>query len=658
MTDRTMRRGEKLERLLASFEARREELEREAHPLDPLSPAETLAVVDRVRSDRRFTHGMRFSMVMLMEPTRDQLYGPRRRRIDRRVQVVLVDLPRRTSWEVIVSVARDNVVRWSELPGVQPPIVTDEFAELEVDTKLDGRVQEALRRRGLDLQERNQVNVDPWSAGNFGEPEENGSRIARGIFNMRQTADDNAYAHPIDGLSIVYDLYDQEVIGIEDVEVLPVPSEQSNYHSRFLSEPRDGLKPLEIVQPEGPSFRVDGYRVQWQKWSFRVGFNQREGLTLHQVEYDDDGTVRPVLFRASIAEMTVPYGDVAYIQRRKNAFDAGEYGIGLQANSLERGCDCLGEIRYFDATCVNTYGELEPKNNAVCLHEEDAGILWKHWDLRTDKTEVRRSRRLVISFISTIGNYEYAFYWYLYQDGSIELESKATGVVQTGALRDGETTPYGTMLAPNLYAPHHQHFFCVRLDPMVDGRENQVTEVDTVAVEDPEENPYGNAFKPVRTTFATEQEAIRRVDLERARTWLIESSRTTNALGGKPAYKLVPGENCLPFAREGSSIHRRAGYMWHHLWVTPDAPDERYPGGMYPNQHPGGDGLPRWTQADRPIADRDIVVWYVMGHHHIVRPEDWPVMPVARLGFALRPVGFFTTNPSLDVPAPGGHCCT
>jgi primary-amine oxidase len=652
-----VRRKEKLTRLLASHDARREELEREAHPLDPLSPLETQAVVDLVRVDKRFTHGMRFVVLMLIEPTRDELYGTGRRKLDRRVEVVLVDRPRRTSWELVVNLTRDKITSWKELPDLQPPIVTDEFVEVEVDTKFDGRVQEALRRRGLDLQQRSQVNVDPWSAGNFGAPEESSSRIARGIINMRNTADDNAYAHPIDGLSVLYDLYDQEIIGVEDVDVLPVPSENANYAQRFQGPMRSDLKPLEIVQPEGPSFRIDGYRVQWQKWSFRVGFNQREGLTLHQVEYDDDGTVRPVLFRASVAEMTVPYGDVAYIQRRKNAFDAGEYGLGLQANSLELGCDCLGEIRYLDATCVNTYGDLEPKNNAICLHEEDAGILWKHWDLRTDKTEVRRSRRLVISFIATIGNYEYGFYWHFYQDGSIELEAKATGVVQTGALRDGETTPYGTMLGPNLYAPHHQHFFCIRLDPMIDGHHNQVTEVDTVAVEDPEENPYGNAFRPQKTTFETEQEAIRRVDVERARAWLIESSRTQNALGGTPAYKLMPGENCLPFAREGSSIHGRAGYMWNHLWVTPYEPDERFPGGMYPNQHPGGDGLPAWTEADRPVKDRDIVVWYVMGHHHLVRPEDWPVMPVARLGFSLKPVGFFTRNPALDVPPPSGHGC-
>ena len=654
--NRVLLRKEKLDRLRAAYAARAAELKREAHPLDPLSPDEIEATVQLVRADARFAYGMRFISVMLVEPTKAELAKPSRK-LERLVEVVLIDGQARSSVRVTASLTRSKVKMWEPLDGVQPSIVTDEFPEVEIETKLDGRVQDALRRRGLDLQQRNLVNIDPWSAGNFGEPEENERRIARGLFYLREHDDDNAYAHPIDGLSVVFDLHDSEVIKVEDEEVLPVPRESGNFAAAFQERLRDDIKPLEVTQPEGPSFQVDGWRVRWQKWSFRVGFNQREGLTLHQIEYDDDGNLRPVLFRASMAEMTVPYGDVAFTERRKNAFDAGEYGLGLQANSLERGCDCLGEIYYFDTCCVDTYGELVPKNNAICLHEEDAGILWKHWDLRTDKTEVRRSRRLVVSFIATVGNYEYAFYWYLYQDGSIEFEAKATGIVQTGALHDGEVTKYGAMLGPNLYGPHHQHFFCMRLDPMVDGPNNRFTEVNTVADPMGPENPCGNAFYPVRTTFETELEAQRRINLESARTWLIESSETENALGGRPAYKLVPGENCLPFAQPGSSIAGRAAYMWNHVWVTPFDTDERYPAGEFPNQHPGGDGLPRWTKADRSIKDRELVVWYVLGHHHIVRPEDWPVMPVSRMGFALKPVGFFTRNPALDVPPSTPHHC-
>ena len=653
-----MTREEKLKQLTDSYAARAKELKKHAHPLDPLSPQELERSVALVRAHPSFRYGMRFASVMLVEPTKQQLAKRGKRPLPRLAEVMLIDGEERCGFRTRVDLGKGSVKKFERIDGLQPAIFTEEFIEVEFESKMDGRVQDALRRRGLDIQQRSQVNVDPWSPGNFGEPEENERRVARGLFYLRAHNDDNAYAHPVDGLTTLVDLHDKEVIAVEDEEVLPVPTDSANYAARFQDKLRTDLKPLEITQPEGPSFSVEGWNVKWQKWSVRVGFNQREGLTLHDIRYDDDGEERPILHRASLAEMTVPYGDVSFTQARKNAFDAGEYGLGAQANSLERGCDCLGEIHYFDSACVNGYGDLEAKNNAICLHEEDAGILWKHWDLRTDKTEVRRSRRLVLSFITTIGNYEYGLYWYFYQDGSIECEMKATGIVQTGALHDGETSKYGATIGKNLYAPHHQHFFCVRLDPMVDGFANQVTEVETVAAPPGEENPYGNAFYPSKRTFATESEAQRLIDPLSARSWLIESSERTNELGSKTAYKLIAGENCLPFAQPDAAIAKRAGYMWKHLWVTPYDENERYPAGEFPNQHPGGDGLPEWTKADRAIEGEDIVVWYVMGHHHIVRPEDWPVMPVARLGFFLKPNGFFTSNPALDVPPSEPHCGT
>src|SRR4029079_2781148 len=123
---------------------------------------------------------------------------------------------------------------------------------------------------------------------------------------------------------------------------------------------------------------------------------------------------------ASVSDMVVPYGDPRPMYFIRNAFDIGEFGVGMLANSLELGCDCLGEIRYLDATMTDSRGELLTIKNAICIHEEDYGILWKHHDWRLQTTEVRRSRRLVVSFIATVGNYEYGFYWYLCQAGALE----------------------------------------------------------------------------------------------------------------------------------------------------------------------------------------------------------------------------------------------
>ncbi|MBC8102117.1 MAG: primary-amine oxidase, partial [Cytophagales bacterium] len=465
----------------------------------------------------------------------------------------------------------------------------------------------------------------------------------------------------IEGLSAIVDLNAQRVMKIEDTGAVPIPPESGNYAARYLAEVRQDLKPIEITQPDGPSFVVNGHHVRWQKWDFRIGWTPREGLVLHTVGYEDGGRVRQILYRASLSEMVVPYGDPSSGHYRKNAFDVGEFGVGILANSLTLGCDCLGEIRYFDAVMADAWGVPYTLQNAICLHEEDFGILWKHTDWRTGEAEVRRSRRLVVSFITTVGNYEYGFFWYFYQDGGIQLEVKLTGILATGALRPGETSPYGAMIAPQLYAPSHQHFFNVRLDMSVEGDANTVYEVNTKAVPPGPENPHGNAFRHHSTPLRTESEAQRLVDPSSARYWKIANPAVKNRLGESVAYKLVPGEAVLPFAQPTASFMERAGFLTKHLWVTPFHPDELYASGNYPNQHRGGDGLPRWTMGNRSVEDTDLVVWYTFGHHHIPRPEDWPVMPCAYTGFHLKPVGFFDRNPGLDVPVSpphtAGDCC-
>jgi primary-amine oxidase len=371
---------------------------------------------------------------------------------------------------------------------------------------------------------------------------------------------------------------------------------------------------------------------------------------LHQISYDG----RSILNRASVCEMVVPYGDPGPMHGWKNAFDASEWGLGKMANSLSQGCDCLGEIRYLDAAMVGERGDVYVIPNAICIHEEDVGIGWKHVDLVAGITEVRRSRRLVVSSIVTAGNYDYGFYWYFYLDGRIELEVKLTGIVTTIALAPGERTSHATRLTAELAAPHHQHLFCARLDMEVDGPRNSVVEVDVVRDAAGPENPWGNAFRVESTLLATEQAAQRCVDPMKSRVWKVINPGKRNPAGDPVGFALVPGPTPVLLAAPESSIGRRAGFATRNLWVTPYAVDERWAAGEYPNQHAGGDGLPRWTAADRPVADTDIVVWHTFGVTHVVRPEEWPVMPVETTGFTLLPSGFFDGNPALDLPPAHG----
>ena len=394
-----------------------------------------------------------------------------------------------------------------------------------------------------------------------------------------------------------------------------------------------------------------GNVVTWQNWTFVVGFTAREGLVLHHLRYRDGDKDRSILYRASLNEMVVPYADPSPTQYRKNAFDVGEYGMGLCANSLRLGCDCLGHIQYLDAHLTDSRGGVVTVPNAVCMHEEDFGILWKHTDRRLpDKPEVRRSRRMVVSSVSTVENYEYGFFWYLYQDGNIQFEIKLTGVLSLGTLRPGETSEYGPLIAPQLYAPAHQHFFNVRLDFDLDGVANTVSQVDVVAEAPGPANPHGNAFTARSTPLKTETQARANLCLETARTWRISNPNVLNRVGEPVGYKFFPMDNAVPFASPEAWWRKRAGFVDHHVWVTPFDAAENYAAGDYPNQSHGGDGLPAWTVNDRPIENTDVVFWYTFGHTHLPRPEDYPVMPAAYIGFLLKPNGFFACNPANDVP--------
>ena len=631
------------------------------HPLDPLSAAELQDAVGILRREKYLGDTVRIASINLIEPPKAfvEIYRPGDS-FERKALAVLLDRSKRASYEVVVDLVNKSVVSVAPFPAdVQPSVMLDEFGECEQAVRRSPLFQEALKKRGVtdpDL-----VMVEPWSAGQYGTelPEEKGVRRLRALCFVRSEARDNGYARPLDSMVMVVDLYKMELIRIEEYPAAPLPPEPANWAREYIPNMRKDLKPVEIVQPEGTSFTVEGNKVEWQKWKFRVGFTSREGLVLHTISYNDDGVERPILYRASICEMVVPYGDPGEQYYRKNAFDIGEYGLGMLANSLALGCDCLGVIYYFDFPLVDSHGNVTPLKNAVCLHEEDYGILWKHTDWRTGQSEVRRSRRLSVSFIATVGNYEYGYYWYLYQDGSIQCEIKLTGIMNTTALAPGDTSRYGTEIAPQLNAPFHQHIFAARLVPSVDGPNNSVVEVNTVGVPTSASNPHGNAFVAEEKLFKTEQEAQRRVNSASARFWRVVNPSKKNRLGRPVGYRLVPGENCPPFAQPDAPIMRRAGFTANSLWVTPYDPRERYAAGEYPNQHPTGDGLPIWTKANRKVEDTEIALWYVFGHNHVPRPEDWPVMPVAMLGFQFRPDGFFERSPAMDVPPPPAkdHCC-
>jgi primary-amine oxidase len=624
------------------------------HPLDPLSADEVAAATRIISRQEGLSPRFRFISVTLHEPPKERVRAWRPGdALKREAEIILIDQGK--TYEALVDLTEGHITEFRHIPGIQAPIPFEEAIECEVCVKAYAPFQEAMRKRGIT--DMDLVMVDSWPAGYYSAEDDPARRLARPLVFVRFSANDNGYAHPVEGLHIVVDLTHMQVVLFEDHGIMPIPEAPGNYTPDAVRPRRPDLKPLAITQPEGPSFLVDGYLVKWQKWQFRLGFTHREGLVLYSVGYEDQGRLRSILYRMSVAEMIVPYGDPSALHYRRNVLDMGEHGLGVQANSLERGCDCLGEIRYFDAHLTDGRGQVVTKKNVICMHEEDYGVLWKHTDFRTEEGQVRRSRRLVVSFFTTVGVYDYGFFWYFYQDGSMGVEVKLTGIMSTRGMLPGEPEKpkYGTLVAPGLNAMIHQHFFTFRMDMEVDGPRNSVIEVHVEAEPPGPTNPYGNAFFATEKLLATEQEAQQTIDPLAGRYWKVINPHRHNRMGEPVGYRLIPGETALPFAQPGAAFLNRARFTMNNLWVTPYHPQERFPAGDYPNQHAGGAGLPAWSQGNRRIEETNVVLWYTVGVTHVPRLEDWPVMPVHYAGFHLQPDGFFDGNPALDVPPPHEH---
>jgi primary-amine oxidase len=140
------------------------------------------------------------------------------------------------------------------------------------------------------------------------------------------------------------------------------------------------------------------------------------------------------------------------------------------------------------------------------------------------------------------------------------------------------------------------------------------------------------------------------ISLDHPALWRVISSSRTNHVGYPTSYQIMPGKNVNTLLSRDDYPRRRAGFIDHHLWVTPYRENERYAAGEHPTLSTPGQGLPDWVRKDRPIEDTDIVLWHTVGMHHLVRAEDWPVMPVLWHSFEIRPFDFFNRNPAMDVP--------
>ncbi|KAI9727752.1 MAG: hypothetical protein M1834_007991 [Cirrosporium novae-zelandiae] len=635
------------------------------HPFDPLSEAEIEAAVSVVRKEHPDVF---FNTVTLWEPRKVEmkawLADPEKAPRPARVADVIA-IAKGKTWDAIVDLGEMKLLNWELTDGMQPIITGEELKIVEHVCRAHPKVIEQCEISGIPKEDMWKVYCDPWTIG-YDERFGSKVRLQQALMYYRPHVDDCQYTYPLDFCPI----FNADTHEIIHIDVPPVrrplsKAPPNNYHAASIEAQggyRTDCKPINITQPEGVSFNIDGRVIDWQNWKMHIGFNYREGLVLSDIKYHDreeNNTDRPLFYRLSLAEMVVPYGNPEHPHQRKHAFDLGEYGGGYLTNSLSLGCDCKGAIHYMDFSHVTRSGSATTIRNAICIHEEDDGILFKHTDFRDGSSIVTRARKLIISQIFTAANYEYCIYWVFQQDGTIKLEIKLTGILNTYALNENEDpSPWGTAVYPGVNAHNHQHLFCLRIDPQIDGEKNTIFQVDAARSPHPvgsPQNKYGNGFFAQKTAYKTPIEAMADYDGATGRSWDIANTNKLHPYSKKPvSYKLVSREIPPLLPAAGSLVSNRAGFARHAIHVTPYHDDQIHPAGRHVPQTSGVPslGLPQWI-SDHPdvnIDNTDIVMWHTFGITHFPAPEDFPVMPSEPMMLLLRPRHFFKRNPGLDVP--------
>jgi primary-amine oxidase len=625
------------------------------HPLDPLTATEIKTAVAVVRQEKSLTDLARFADISLYEPDKQQvLTFTKGDRLDRQVSLTILEPRQNKTYEAIVAVTPRKILSWQEIKGVQPAFLDEEYEILDKLAKADPRWQEAVKKRGITDFE-NTV-VDAWAVGRMSEAEKaSGKRLIRGITYYKAKDRTNYYGAPLEGLTITVDLNERRVFEVTDTGPRPVSKKNFDYDEKTLSPLQKAFKPLRITQPDGTTFQITGNEVTWQNWKFRYLLHPREGLTLYLVSYNDKGKERPILYRAGLSEMVVPYADTSQAWAVRSAFDVGEYRFGWLSTPLDKGNDVPENTVLLNALLADAQGEPAIEENLIGIYERDGGILWRHYDFNTETFEGRRDRQLVVTTIAAIGNYDYGINWIFHSDGTLEQRSELTGIMlvkgteQTTGGHDGNGERFGNLVSPNLAAINHQHMLNFRLDFDVDGVKNSVAEMKVATVAQGE-NPYGNGFEMTHSHLNRESAAVRDMKLSESRSWAIFNENRQNSLGDPVGYMLMPGGNSIYYPDDTAESRQRGQFATHHVWVTRYNPSELYAAGNYPNQGQPGKGLPEYIADNQSLENEDLVVWYTYGVTHIPRPEEWPIMTVHPAGFKIMSWGFFDENPVLNVP--------
>ncbi|XP_042486124.1 primary amine oxidase-like [Macadamia integrifolia] len=547
-------------------------------------------------------------------------------------------------------------------PAGYPMMTIEDMTSATWAPLSDANFNRTILDRGIDLAD---LACLPISTGWFGKKEEKKRLIKVQCYSMQGTA--NFYMRPIEGLTVLLDMDTKEVVEISDNgRQIPIPK-AANTDYRYAAQNKRVklLNPISLEQPKGPSFTVeDEHIVKWANWEFHLKPDPRAGVIISRamVRDSETGEMRNVMYKGLTSELFVPYMDPTDAWYFKTYMDAGEYGFGLQAMPLDPLNDCPRNAYYMDGVFAAADGKPFVRSNMVCVFESYAGdIGWRHSESPITGMPIREVRpkvTLVVRMAASVANYDYIVDWEFQTDGLIRIKVGLSGIlmVKGTTYNNMNQVPeqediYGTLLSENVIGVIHDHYITFYLDMDVDGSDNSFVKVNLARKQTSAgESPRKSYLKATKTVAKTEKDAQIKLKLYDPSEFHVINPIKKTRVGNPVGYKVVPGGTAASLLDHQDPPQMRGAFTNNQIWITPYNRSEQWAGGLFVYQSQGEDTLAVWSERDRPIENKDIVLWYTLGFHHIPCQEDFPIMPTVSSHFDLKPVNFFESNPILHMP--------
>lgn len=618
-------------------------------PLDALTYVEIEQAVGLLKEAGIADDATRFPVITLKDPPKAEVLAWTEGSPMPRMAQVIMHKGNETT-EAQVDLVAGTIVSTRPLPDVQPAIMQEEWDRARQSVLSDATFRKALNQAGIT--DTKAVSCTPMPPGAYPREGLGTRRVLRVV-----CYDDNQQISPyasrsIEGLMAIVDAATGKVIDIKVKEPVIVPAKIEPLPDREIMTRQ---KPIINAAPEGTNISIKGnWQVSWQNWSFHLRPDRRSGLVVSLARFRDRGTERMVAYQMELAELFVPYMDPSLGWSTRNYLDAGELGLGYLVSTLSEGNDCPAQSFYLDMLMPSDKGGMFNAPSSLCIFERATGSpAWRHYSGNAGETIARPEVELVVRYIPTIGNYDYIIDYVFSSRGTITVRTGATGVdavktVPALTLDDPsapDDTRYGALVAPQTVAPYHDHYFGFRIDLDVDGPRNSLI-VETMHPQTLDEDNARQSIWVLRQDTVKTEGPVPGGHHGSGAVWRVINPERKTPLGYHPGYEIMPehgtATSLLP---ADDPAQRRAEFSRATLWVTRTNPAERYPAGDFPLVSLD-EGLPKYAGNREGVENEDLTFWYTIGFRHVTRPEDWPILPTMWHSFAIRPYGFFDSDPS------------